>query len=935
VLQSIALERPPARALGPDEVEIAVRAVGLNFKDVVVAMGMLPPRAWEHGLSGAELGIDCAGVVTAVGTSVQELKRGDEVLGCAPACLGNRAVADRHLWVRKPKELSFEQAAALPTVYATAVLGLEKLAQLSAGETVLIHSGAGGVGIAAIHIAKALGAKIFATTSSADKRAFLKSLGVDQIFDSRGTSFHDEVRAATNGRGVDVVLNALTGKQLTQGLRCLAPFGRFIEIGKADLYSNRQVGLEVFGENRSFQVLDVNRYVKGRPADAGRAMTRIVERVASGELPALPVRAFPVQQAAQAVQALAQGRHIGKIVVSVPAEGTVEVRAPKRLAVPPQATCLITGGTQGFGLDIAGRLVERGAQHVVLASRSGTADPARLEALRAQGATVETVGCDVAEPAQVEALVSRLPKLWGVFHCAMVLDDAPLAQLDAARFARVSAPKARGAWNLHQAVKGRALEHFVTCSSIASVLGTPGQANYAAANAFLDSLAAQRRADGQAALSVGFGVLDTGVVARASSEQRRKILSQGVGAFSASDALDGLEEAMINGSGHEVIANVSWERVGALLRSEGRPPRFEGLTAKSVASADAGLRERVLALDANERAAFLAARLAEHVAAVLGLKEAADVDLGLGRYGLDSLMSVQLQTYLQDRLGVAIPLMGILRGPSIRELATQVVDAMAKTQARSHSWLTRVHGPSGQPSARLFCFSYLTADEGAYAHWAASLDPSVELWRISYPELGGEHDALLRGPTEALRERAAEELLPLTDLPFGFYGHSMGGWVALDLARALEHKGRSARFIAAGALPTHATMRALLPVSNVATPEDISEDLVLEVLKRMKVAGPLIEQPALRDAIVARTRRDLWLGLNAHVQRGDWAVERPKGGLWLFGGADDPMSTADKETASALQPNGVEVLPGGHLFVEEPVAGAALAQRLSAWLAAS
>jgi surfactin synthase thioesterase subunit len=296
-------------------------------------------------------------------------------------------------------------------------------------------------------------------------------------------------------------------------------------------------------------------------------------------------------------------------------------------------------------------------------------------------------------------------------------------------------------------------------------------------------------------------------------------------------------------------------------------------------------------------------------------------------------MSVQLQSWLQDRLGVTVPLMGILRGPSLRELSVQVVEAMRGGGAnQGHPWLVRLREAKGRPTARLFCFAYMTADEDAYAGWAAQLDPSVELWRVSYPELGGEHDALVRGPAEALRQHAADALAPMTDLPFAFYGHSMGGYIALDLARELETRGKAPRFVAAGALPTPEAVRAVVPSSSIATPEEISEDLALEVTKRMQFADALIEEPAFRALAVARTRRDVWLGVQAGVHRDDWAAARPQCPLWLFGGADDAMPTADKQPPKGLQPQGVEVLPGGHLFVEEPNAGAAVARKLSGWL---
>jgi acyl transferase domain-containing protein/NADPH:quinone reductase-like Zn-dependent oxidoreductase/surfactin synthase thioesterase subunit len=934
VLQSIALERHAPRPVGPHDVEIAVRAVGLNFKDVVAAMGLLPAEAWKNGLSGAELGIDCAGVVTQVGEKVTRFRRGDEVVGCAASCMGNRAVSSHHLWAKKPAHLSFEQGASLPTIYCTAVIGLEWLGRLSAGESVLIHAGAGGVGIAAIAVARRLGARVLTTTSSEEKRAYLRSLGVEHVFNSRSGDFREGVLAATEGRGVDVVLNSLAGRQLTEGIRCLSPFGRFIEIGKADIYSNRQVGLEFFGENRSYQVLDLNRWVKGRPEQVGERLQHTMARVSSGELPVPPLRIFPIQEAAQAVQTLSQGRHIGKVVVSVPSAGPIEVRASPRLEL--DGTYLVTGGTRGFGLEIGRWLAERGAKHLVLASRSG-APEGDLASLRALGAQVEGVRCDVSDREQVRALIGRLPKLAGVFHCAMVLDDGPLTQLDAERFQKVSRPKALGAWHLHEATAQRPLEHFVLVSSIASVIGTPGQGSYAAANAVLDRLAELRRASGLEATVLNFGVLDTGVVARASPEQKKRILSQGVTAYGVDEALAAMEQVLVQDAPSVMLAHVNWERLSALGRSPNRPPRFEGLSAASpAAGGDGNFKDRLFALPAEQRPIALAQAIAEHVAAIAGLKERADTETGLGRFGLDSLMSVQLQSWLQNRVGVTVPLMRILRGPSIRELSSEVLSLADRAGRKPpHAWLKQVRaaGPFA-PTGRVFCFSYMTADGDAYQGWAESLHPSVELWTITYPDLGGELDALLRGPAEALRRTGADELMALTDLPYAFYGHSMGGFVALDLACELEARGRAPRFVAVGALPTLETMRSIVPQTSVATPEEISDDFVVQVMNRMQVPAALLNEPAFREQALARTRRDLWLGVQGQFQRTDKTLAQPKCPVWLFGGNHDPIATADKRPAGVpgLEPAGVVEVSGGHLFVEQSPAREQVAQRLSAWL---
>jgi acyl transferase domain-containing protein/NADPH:quinone reductase-like Zn-dependent oxidoreductase/surfactin synthase thioesterase subunit/NAD(P)-dependent dehydrogenase (short-subunit alcohol dehydrogenase family) len=937
VLQSVRLERLAAPVVGPHDIEVAVRATGLNFRDVVGAMGLLPGEAWKNGLSaGTDLGSDCAGVVLSVGAEVKGFKKGDEIVGCAARSLGNRAVVLDALAVLKPRTLTFEQAAALPTVYTTALLGLEKLGRLQPNETVLIHSAAGGVGLAAIHVAQRIGARVIATAGSDDKRRVVEAMGVKHVFSSRSPEFREQVLGVTQGRGADVILSAMTGPLLTQSVRSLAPFGRFIEIGKADLYANRQLGLEFFAENRSYQVLDVNRWVAGRPSEIGTELKALLTRIEQGDLPPLPVTVFPVERSAEALSALSQGKHVGKIVVQVPASGSIEVHPGPRVHLDDKGAYLVTGGTQGFGLEVAGWLAARGAKRVVLASRSGADAPGaaeRIAGLKAKGVDVTAARCDVSDLGQVKTLVASLPELKGVFHCAMVLDDAPIEKLDAERFARVSRPKAVGAWNLHEATLDRPLEHFVLFSSIASVLGTPGQANYAAANAYLDALAQLRHALGRPAAAINFGVLDAGVVARASQAQRQKITSQGVGMFGVDEALAAMEQVLLDGDSNRVVAAVNWNRIAGLPRADGRPLRFGGLAASKVKAADgSNLREDLLALPEGEQAAFLGGKIAAHVAALAGLSAPADLDTSLARFGLDSLMSIQLQSWVEARLQVTVPLMKILKGASIRELSTDIVALAARASRHApHAWLKRLTTPAS-PKARLFCFSYMTSEGDAFASWVGALDPSIELWTVQYPDLGGEHDALLRGPPEGLLNLAATELTPLTDLPFGFYGHSMGGWVALDVARELEHLERKPRFVAVGALPTVETMRSIVP-PGVKTPEEISDDHVLEVLGRMQVPAALLEAPAFRQAAIARTRRDLWLGVQGAFDRDERPV--PRSPLWVFGGSDDPVLTVDKQGAQrGFDAAGVVAVPGGHLFVEEPVGRTQVTAQLSQFLLA-
>ncbi|HEU4405132.1 MAG TPA: SDR family NAD(P)-dependent oxidoreductase [Polyangiaceae bacterium] len=941
VVSSVALSPALCPEPGPDELKVAVRAVGLNFKDVVVAMAMLPDRAWAGGMSGAELGMEFSGVVRAVGANVRDFAPGDEVMGLAPSSLGTSLLAHRHHVAKKPARLSFAAAAAVPTAYLTAALALEQLAGLAAGETVLIHAGTGGVGIAAVQIARAIGARVIATTSSDEKRAFLHRLGVEHVLGSRSPAFHDAALELTGGRGVDVVLNSLSGRMLSQGLRSLAPFGRFVEIGKVDIYKNRQISLDVFGENRAFYCLDVNRWASQRKEALGRCLAEGVRRIEAGEFAPLPTREFPLERAAEALSTLAQARHIGKVAVTVPAGGVVAAARPQRFAARPDGAYLVTGGCGGFGLAVARWLVERGARHLVLASRRGAVDPAdapALDEMRRAGAEVWVRACPVDDAGRVSALVAEIGQkapLRGVFHAAMVLDDAPLAALDAARFRAVAAPKIAGAWNLHRAASGHELDAFVLFSSIASVVGSPGQGNYAAANAFLASFAEHRRGLGLPATCVHFGAIDdVGVVARAAPEQRRKILAHGVGAMRVGDALAMLEQALVEGATDRVAAAVDWAR----LPTAGRDRRFAALRAEGGgrAAAEGGerLSARVAAAEGPQKGAILVEAIARAVAKLVGAEGPVDADTSLERVGLDSLSAAQLEAWLRAELGATVPLVRLLRGPTVRALADELLAGGGKPAAAkaAPAWVRR-HG-EGAPSARIFCFPPMTMGHEAFDDWSSIVPPGVEVCSVELPALGGDEDALLRGPVAALRGRLVEELAPLLDVPFAFYGHSIGGWVALEVAAELRsRRGVEPSFLCLGSVPKPEVLASLVP-KGAESPEKVSDAQVIDALRRLHFPEALLEEGGgrLRETVAA-ARRDLWLGARTGVASGEarGALGRVQSPVVVARGNSDPLPCVDGDDIAALGLNfgGGVSLDGGHLFLQETRPRRALAKALA------
>src|SRR5690625_3267503 len=408
-LDWVAMKR---RLPGPNEIEIEVAATGLNFRDVMWTIGLMPEEALEEGFAGPTLGMECSGVITAVGEGVTGMQTGMRVLAFAPACFSSHVIVSTRAVAPIPGDLSLEEAATIPSTFFTAYYALVHLAQIEAGERVLLHGGAGGVGLAALQIAKWRGAEVFATSGSPEKRALLRLLGADHVLDSRSLEFADQILTLTGGEGVDVVLNSLAGEAMERSLQLLRPFGRFLELGKRDFYGGTRLGLRPFRQNISFYGIDADQLLTRRPQLAGRLFREMVELFREGELRPLPYRRFDYREVVQAFRLMQQSGHIGKIVVSTPPEAArrlPDVAAP--LTLPAQASYLVAGGLGGFGLETARWLFEKGARHLVLLGRSGaSSDQARagVEALRAKGAEVLVEACDLADPAAVEAVIKRV-----------------------------------------------------------------------------------------------------------------------------------------------------------------------------------------------------------------------------------------------------------------------------------------------------------------------------------------------------------------------------------------------------------------------------------------------------------------------------------------------------------------------------------------------
>ena len=642
VLDDVKVVQAARRAPGEREVEIQVVAAGLNFRDVLNALGMYPGDA-------GPLGGECAGIITAVGPGVVGWQVGDEVMAVAAGAFRSHVVTACEFIVRKPAGLTFEAAAGLPSVYLTAMYGLTELARLQPGERVLVHSAAGGVGMAATQVARRAGAIVYGTAGSPAKRALVAAQGAAAVMDSRTLSFRDEIERLTHGEGVDVVLNALAGDFITASVASLARGGRFLEIGKRDIWSSERFAQTLPGA--AYLPFDLAAVMADDPALIQRLLCELAQAIEDGSLTALPVQRFSFAQAADAFRHMAQARHVGKIVlVAETGRSVPTIRA--------DGAYLITGGLGGLGLTTAGWLIERGARHVILASRRDASPEAlqRIADWERQGARVEAVSLDVSRHADVEQFFASWgdrPRLRGVIHAAGWLDDGAVTQLTWPRFEPVLGAKMDGAWNLHEYTRGQPLDFFVMYSSASSVLGSYGQGNYAAANAFLDALAHWRHAHGLPALSVDWGAwAESGMAARLGDRDRARLAEQGYGLMASGPALSSLEGLLASKAPQALALIADWGRLAQ--RSAHASSFFERVrpterrAAQPSAERAPGIRSTLLAAPATRRRAVLLGHVREQALRVLGLQrdQVVNPQQPLNELGLDSLMAVELRNAL-------------------------------------------------------------------------------------------------------------------------------------------------------------------------------------------------------------------------------------------------------------------------------------------------
>jgi acyl transferase domain-containing protein/aryl carrier-like protein len=662
---------PPAAG----EIEIAIRATGLNFRDVLNTLGLYPGE-------GGPLGFECAGLVTAVGRDVIHVRPGDRVIALAPGSLGPFVLTDARLAAVIPENLTFADAATLPIVFLTVQIALGEQARLTAGDTLLVHSAAGGVGLAAIQFAVRVGARVIATAGNDEKRAYLRSLEIEHVFDSRGRDFPELVRAVTGGRGADVVLNALPGEHVGLNLAALATGGRFAEIGKSDTWA-----IEGWSEKRpdvryaSFALDDLS---VNHPSLVGGLLRQLVVDVAAGFVRPLPHTEFSMDRVKDAFRYMAHSRHIGKVVV------TQQDFAASRAAeqrIHGEASYLVTGGLGALGMLVARWLADHGARHLVLVGRRppDEATERRVEQLRSLGVEVIVASVDLTVPAQLRQLVRRLrmtlPPVAGVVHAAGVLDDGMLMQQDWSCFERVMQSKVRGAIVLHELSREVSFDWMIMFSSIASLWGSPGQGNYAAANAFLDALAHARRQAGLPAMSIDWGPwADVGMAARMDAGTRHWWQIMGIGEIPPAQGMAIMDMVVQDNPPQVAVLPVEWPKVAARLQLARPPALIADLVLDQRPAVEAS-REWLAFVDnlreapPAERVEMLVRHVQAEAARVLGLDapETLDPHTPLQDLGFDSLMAVELANQMVATTGMSLSVTLLVDHPTLHAVAGYIV----------------------------------------------------------------------------------------------------------------------------------------------------------------------------------------------------------------------------------------------------------------------
>jgi 8-amino-7-oxononanoate synthase len=663
------------------EVEIQVYTAGVNFRDVLNALGMLREVMVEMGFDEAAeipFGGECAGKIVAIGEGVTDLQIGDEVIAaCALGSLASFVTVNAQFVVIKPKNLSFIEAATIPTTFLTAYYGLVDRAKIKRDDRILIHSAAGGVGQAAVQISQWYGAEVLATASKG-KWEFLQSLGIEKIMDSRSLDFATEVGELTAGAGVDIVLNSLNGEYIPKSLATLVAGGRFVEIGKLGIWNIEEI--RDAREDISYFSFDLLEIAGRNPDLIQSLLQKIIGEFATGNLKPLSHQVFTLDNVTDAFRLMAQGKHIGKVVVTIPHR---EVQERWR-----EGSYLITGGFGALGLTVAEWLARKGAKELILVGRNQPSEEAekRIKALARKGVQIKPVCADISQLEAVESLIEDSQGLRGVIHAAGILDDGMLVNLTQERFDRVLAPKIDGGWNLHHCTQKLPLDFFICFSSIVSSIGSLGQGSYAAGNAFLDALARYRQQLGLPALTINWSAwAGSGMAA---TEDNHKWQYLGIIPLQPKDALTILDRLLEEGRMTVGVIDIDWRQFLSQTQQIGENKLFEALISQNkpkveINKTQSSFIEQLVSETVDNRILILNDYLRDRIAKVLGFnsKESIELDTDFSDLGMDSLMAVELVNLLQSSLEINLNSSTLFDYPTVETLTDYLLSQLSFGEA--------------------------------------------------------------------------------------------------------------------------------------------------------------------------------------------------------------------------------------------------------------
>ncbi len=670
-IKFVPVERPAPRN---DELEIKVMAAGLNFRDVMNALNLYPGDA-------GNLGGECSGIVTRIGNNVTNYKPGDKVFGIAPGSFSKYVVTKSALVHKLPDNLEFEDAATVPITFLTAYHALIKLANIKEGDKVLIHAASGGVGQAAIQLCKMVGAEIFATAGSDEKRNFLRELGLKHIMNSRTTEFAEEIKKITNGAGVDVILNSLSGEFIEKGLSVLNKNGTFLEIGKVNIWTHEEVNK--FRPDVKYHIIALDDMSENQPLVVRELLEELVPLFEQKQLTPLTKKVYPVSEAISAFRFMAQTKHIGKIVIRVNQSGAGTEKEP--VTIERDGIYVISGGFGALGQIVMDWLTYRGAGNIVLIGRSEPNQPVKDKLKELTGVSIYQFFGDVSDETSVEKLKNLLKEInkpvRGIIHAAGVLDDGIIMQQSGEKFAKVLSPKIGGAVNLLNAVDKKELDFVLFFSSVASLLGSAGQSNYAVANAFLDGFAKHLKQNGINAISINWGPWESlGMTANLAGGNKNNL-----GFISVTpDVGIRLLDVILNNDYDQIGAfKIDWKKLINTLGEENIKSFISDFAEFEGESEEKEVPQLVIELSSMEpenRKEKVVDFLKSQTIRVLGLDPEFPLDTSknLNEMGLDSLMAIELKNTIDKAIGKKLPATLVFNYPSIDAIGEHLVSDILK-----------------------------------------------------------------------------------------------------------------------------------------------------------------------------------------------------------------------------------------------------------------